>query len=224
MKTFLPLGFVVALCLALLLLTLQFFLTPIYLEMEYEYAGFPSPRALTSDQRYIAAQAFLSYLNVEIGGATLLALSELKFDAQPFFTEDDLGCILRAKELRASLFGWTFVMGVVAIALGLFMAADDFERARQTVMVSAVAAILIYTLLSLVARLAFDQVMPLLLSLMQNETCAPTRVQGLPQLFPPAIFRDALVLLALFARFEAAFIALLAWLFGAAVQRWNAVK
>src|ERR671933_529931 len=99
MKNFLPLAFAVSLCLALLLLTLQFFLTPIYLEMEYEFAGFPPPRPLTSDERYVAAQAFLSYLNVELGGATLLSLSELRFDSQPFFNGDDLACILRAKDL-----------------------------------------------------------------------------------------------------------------------------
>ena len=65
------LAFGASLCAALLLVTLQFFLSPLYLEMEYEYTGFPSSRGLSGAERYTAAQALLSYLNVENGGATL---------------------------------------------------------------------------------------------------------------------------------------------------------
>ncbi|MBI3732393.1 MAG: hypothetical protein HY259_02910, partial [Chloroflexi bacterium] len=215
----LRLSFGAALGLALLLLTLQFFLTPVYLEMEYEFAGFPPPSPLTSDQRYTAAQAFLSYLNVEIGGATLLSLSELRFDHQPFFANDDLACILRAKAVRGSAFGLTFVMGLAAIALWLFMAADDFERARRALITSAAALILIYTAFSLLARFAFPALAPLLAMALAAGSCAPARAAGLAQLFPADIVRDALVLLALFARFEAAVIIAGAWGFGK-LMRW----
>jgi hypothetical protein len=214
MKTILTFSFSVTLSLALLLLTLQFFLTPLYLEMEYEFAGFPASRPLTSDERYIAAQAFLSYMNVEIGGATLLSLSEIKHAAQPLFNADDLGCILRAKELRATAFGLTFVTGLVTIAIGLFLAVDDFERTRHIVIVGALTAILVFTGLSLLVRFFFEALTPLLLALIAGDSCAPATVSGLPLIFPPMIFRDALILLALFARFVALFVAVLAFLFG----------
>ena len=214
MKTALPIGFGAAFGLALLLLTLQFFLTPLYLEIEYEYPGFPPPQPLSSDQRYTASQAFLSYLNVEGGCATLLSLSELSFGRQPFFSDGDLACIFRAKELRASAFGLTFVLGVVTIAAGLFIAADDFDRARRAVLISAFCACLAYTALSIVGRLAFDQLSPLLFSLISSSSCTAGAVRGLPEIFPPAIFRDAFVLMALFARFEAVVLGAAAWLFG----------
>ncbi len=215
----LRLAFAISLAVALLLLTLQFFLTPVFLEMEYEYAGFPAPpRPLTSDQRYIAAQAFLSYLNVEIGGATLRTLSELKFDGTPFFNESDLSCVFRAKELRASFFGYTFIAGVLTIALGLFMAVGDFERARRTVIVSALGAILLYTGLSVVVRVGFANLTPPLLSVVASATCDPARVSGLPQIFPPMIFADALISWMLIARYAAAAVALFAWLFGFVVR------
>ena len=218
MKTLLPVAFGADVCAALLLVALQFFLSPLYLEMEYEYVGFPAPQRISRDHRYVASQAFLSYLNVELGGATLLALGELRFGASPFFDESDLACIFRAKELRGTAFGLTFALGAAAIALGLLMAADDFDRARRVVIVSAFACILVYTLLSLLARFAFDAVAPSLLAVVTSETCVPTDVSGLPQIFPPMIFRDALVLLALFARFAAVFVVALAWVFGWAIR------
>jgi len=208
------LAFGASLCAALLLLTLQFFLSPLYLEMEYEFPGFPPPRPLTDDQRYTASQALLSYLNVENGGATLGSLGELRFGAQPFFNDDDLACIFRAKELRGSAFGLTFAAGVAAIALGLFMAADDFTKARRTVVAGAVGAFFTCTLLSVLARLFFPGIAQPLLSLMAAEACVPVATGGLPLIFPPAIFQDGLVLLALFTRFAAAAVALAAWLFG----------
>ncbi len=214
MKSVLPIAFGVSFGLALLLLTLQFFLTPLYLEMEYEYPNFPAPQPLSSDQRYIASQSFLSYLNVETGGATLLSLSELRFDQQPFFSDGDLACIFRAKELRASAFGLTFVLGIVAIAAGLFIAADDFERARRMLILSAFGACLAYTAISVLARLAFDPLASLLFALISSPTCTAGAVRGLPEIFPPAIFRDALVLMALFARFGAVVLGAAAWLFG----------
>ena len=207
-------AFGASLCLALLLLTLQFFLSPLYLEMEYEYRGFPPPRPLSDDQRYTASQAFLSYLNVENGGATLLSLGELRFGPQPFFNDDDLGCIFRAKELRGTAFGLTFAAGVAAIALGLFMAADDFTKARRTVLAGAVGAFFACSLLSVLARFFFPGMSPWLLSLMAGASCDPSATSGLPLIFPPPIFQDGLVLLALFTRFGAAAVALAAWLFG----------
>src|SRR5947207_3369972 len=126
---FLRIAFALSLTLALLLLTLQFFLTPLYLEMEYDYAGFPAAAPpVTSDQRDFAAQAFLSYLNVEVGGATLDSLGELRFGAAPFFNDADLACMLRAKAVRAGLFAATFGAGILTIALGLLIAVDDFAR------------------------------------------------------------------------------------------------
>jgi hypothetical protein len=208
------LAFGASLCVALLLLTLQFFLSPLYLEVEYDYPGFPPPRPLSDDERYTASQAFLSYLNVENGGATLLSLGELRFGAQPFFNEDDLACIFRAKELRGTAFGLTFAAGVAAIALGLFMAADDFTKARRTVVAGAVGAFFACTLLSVLARFFFPAIAPLLRSLMAAETCDPGATGSLALIFPPAIFQDGLVLLALFTRFAAAAVALAAWLFG----------
>jgi len=154
MAMLIRLAFGTSLCLALLLVTLQFFLSPLYLEMEYEYSGFPPPRAVDTGQRYTASQALLSYLNVENGGATLRSLSELRFSAQPFFNEADQACIFRAKELRGTAFGMTFSMGVAAIALGLFMAADDFTRARRTVLAATLGAFFAYTLLSVAALMA----------------------------------------------------------------------
>jgi hypothetical protein len=208
------LAFGASLCIALLLLTLQFFLSPLYLEMEYEYAGFPPARALSGDQRYIAAQAFLSYLNVENGGATLLSLGELRFGSRPFFNDTDLACIFRAKELRGTVFGLLFGAGIAAIALGLFMAADDFTKARRTVVAGAVGAFFACTLLSLLARLFFPAIAPLLLSVIASGTCDPSATNGLGLIFPPAIFQDGLILLALFARFAAVGVALAAWAFG----------
>src|SRR5438105_11384091 len=106
MALLIRIAFGACLCLALLMLTVQFFLSPLFLEMEYEYASFPPPPGpLSRAERYTAAQALLSYLNVEIGGATLLSLSELRFGAQPFFNDADLACIFRAKELRGTVFG-----------------------------------------------------------------------------------------------------------------------
>jgi len=208
------LAFGASLCAALLLLTLQFFLSPLYLEMEYGYPGFPPPRPLTDDERYTASQAFLSYLNVENGGATLLSLAELSFGAQPFFNEDDQACIFRAKELRGTAFGLTFALGVLAITLGLFMAVDDFTKARRAVIAGAVGAFFACTVLSVLARYFFPAIAPLLLSLMAGEACDPSATSGLPLIFPPAIFQDGLVLLALFTRFAAVAVALAAWLFG----------
>jgi len=219
MATLIRLAFGASLCLALLLVTVQFFLSPLYLEMEYDYSGFPPPRAIDAGQRYTASQALLSYLNVENGGATLLSLAELRFGAEPFFNDDDQACIFRAKELRGTAFGMTFAMGVAAIALGLFMAADDFTKARQTVLAGAASAFFAYTLLSIAARLFFPSLVPALLALMADGNCDPSATGGLPLLFTPAIFQDGLVLLALFARFGAAAIALAAWLFGVAVRR-----
>ena len=219
MAMLIRLAFGASLCLALLLLTLQFFLSPPYLEMEYDFAGFPPPRAIDAGQRFTASQALLSYLNVENGGATLLSLSELRFGAQPFFNEADQACIFRAKELRGTALGMTFTMGVAAIALGLFMAADDFTGARRTVLAAALGAFFAYTLLSVAARVFFPWLLPPLLALMANGTCDPSATFGLPLLFPPDIFQDGLVLLALFARFGAAAIALAAWLFGLAARR-----
>jgi hypothetical protein len=215
----LRIGFGIALTLALCLLTLQFFLTPVYLEMEYEYSGFPPPPPpVSGDERYFAAQAVLSYLNVEVGGATLQSLSELRFGDRSFFNDADLACILRAKELRASLFGATFGAGVLAIALGLWMAVGDFEQARRSVILAAFAAALAYTALSLWARWAYAGSAPSLLSLFAGGGCRPVEVQGLPQIFPPAIFYDGIVLLALLARYAAALVALLAWAFGFVVR------
>jgi hypothetical protein len=208
------LAFGASLAIALLLLTLQYFLTPLYLEMEYEFAGFPPARPLSDDQRYIASQSFLSYLNVENGGATLLSLSELKFGSQPFFNDTDLACIFRAKELRGTAFALTFGAGIAAIALGLLMAADDFTKARRMVIGGAFGAFLAFTLLSILARVFFGAIAPILLSALASETCDPSATSGLALIFPPAIFQDALVLLALFARFAAAGVALAAWLFG----------
>ncbi len=219
MKTLLALAFGATLCLALLLLTLQFFLTPAYLEMEYEFVGFPSPHPLSGDQRYIAAQSFLSYLNVEIGGATLLALSQLQFGNQLFFNEDDLGCILRAKEVRGAAFGLTFLMGAVTIALWLFMAVDDFDWALRVLITAAAAGILIYTALSLLTRFFFPSLVPLLLNVVTTSTCVATQVRGFAQIFPSMIFYDGLILMFLFTRMEAAIIMLSAWLAGALMHR-----
>src|SRR5512143_2528771 len=93
--------FTVLLAAALLLVTLQYFLSPLYLELEYEYPGFPPVRTITRDERYTASQALLSYLNVEQGGASLLSLEELQFGGRQFFNDVDLACIFRAKELRS---------------------------------------------------------------------------------------------------------------------------
>ena len=97
MKNLLPFALGLSLFFTLLLLTLQYFLSPLYLELEYEHAGFPPPRAISADERYIAAQALLSYLNVEVGGASLLSLGELQFGGRPFFNDSDLACSFRAK-------------------------------------------------------------------------------------------------------------------------------
>ena len=51
-----------------------------------------------------------------------------------------------------------FVAGVLTIALGLFMAVGDFERARRTVIVGALGTVLFYTLLSLIARVGFERI------------------------------------------------------------------
>jgi hypothetical protein len=219
---FLRIAFALSLTLALLLLTLQFFLTPLYLEMEYDYAGFPAPPPpVTSDQRYFAAQAFLSYLNVEVGGATLESLGELRFDNAPFFDDADLACMLRAKSVRAGLFASTFGAGVLAIALGLVMAVDDFERARRTVILTAFAACVIYTGFSVIVQVGFARLAPQLLSQFAGSGCQPAAVRGLAQVFPSMIFYDGLVLLALFARFAAALVALLAWAFGFVARRYG---
>src|SRR6476646_3686423 len=100
MKSLVAIGFGLSFGTALLLLTMQYLLSPLYLELEYEFAGFPPPRGIDREERYVASQAFLSYLNVENGGATLLSLSGLHFDNQRFFSEGDLSCIFHAKELR----------------------------------------------------------------------------------------------------------------------------
>jgi hypothetical protein len=221
MKSVAPIGFGAAFGMALLLATAQYFLSPLYLEMEYEYGGFPPPRPLSRDERYVASQAFLSYLNVENGGATLLSLGELRFASQPFFTEADLACVFRAKELRGSVFGLTFVLGIATIALGLFTAADDFDRARRMLLLSVFGVCLAYTLLSVLARVAFSGLAPLLAPLFASETCVLADVRGLPLIFPTEIFRDGLVLLALFARIEALAIGAAGWLFGLLVGRIN---
>jgi hypothetical protein len=214
----LRLAFTCALCLALTLVTLQLFLTPLYLEFEYEFSGFPQA-AVTSDQRYVAAQALLSYLNVELGGATYQALSELQFDASPFFSDDDLACILRAKAVRGFAFSLTFISGIAALALALFMAVNDFEDARRSVLDGAASLIVLFTGLSLVARLAFPSVAPWLLALVASRDCVTAQAHGLAQLFPAAFFRDALVFLALLVRAEALLIIVVAWLVGWLLRR-----
>lgn len=219
MALLIRIAFAASLSIALLLLTLQFFLSPLYLEIEYEYPGFPPPEPLSRTQRYTAAQALLSYLNVENGGATLLSLSELSFGDRPFFDDADTACIFRAKQLRGTAFGLTFAMGVAAIALGLLMAVDDFTRARRMVLAGAVGAALAYTLLSVAARAFFPVMDSWLLAFMADGACNPGATSGLPLIFPPAIFQDGIVLLALFARFGAAAIALAAWLFGLLLRR-----
>ena len=167
-----------------------------------------------SDSESSASQAFLSYLNVENGGATLLSLGDLRFGPRPFFDDADLACIFRAKELRGLAFGVTFAAGIAAIALGLFMAADDFTSARRAVIGGAWAAFFACTLLSLLARFFFPTIAPLLLGFMAGPACDPAATSGLPLIFPAVIFQDGLVLLALFTRFGAVAIALAAWLFG----------
>ncbi|MBI5876720.1 MAG: hypothetical protein HZB53_03640 [Chloroflexi bacterium] len=211
--------FALLLMAALLLVTLQYFLSPPYLELEYEYAGFPPVRAISRDDRYVASQALLSYLNVEQGGASLLTLEELQFDGRPFFSPGDLACIFRAKELRGYAFALTFVSGAAAIALGLFLAAGDFNRMRRHVMFSAFVAILLFTALSLMAQYAFGQLSAYLLSLAAGGACVPAETAGLPIIFPPAIFRDGVALLALFSRGLALIIIVLAWLFGFVARR-----
>jgi hypothetical protein len=207
-------AFTVLLAAALLLATLQYFLSPPYLELEYEYPGFPAVRAISRDERYIASQALLSYLNVEQGGATLLSLEEIQFGGRAFFNDGDLACIFRAKELRGYAFALTFVTGAAAIALGLFLAAGDFSRMRRHVMRSAYIAILLFTALSVLAQFAFAPMSAFLLSIAAGGTCVPSETAGLPIIFPPAIFRDGLVLLALFGRLLALAVIVLAWLFG----------
>lgn len=210
--------FTVLLAAALLLVALQYFLSPLYLELEYEFSGFPPVRAITRDERYIASQALLSYLNVEQGGATLLSLEELRFNGRPFFTGADLACIFRAKELRGYAFALSFVAGAAAIAIGLFLAAGDFSRMRRHVMLSAFAAILVFTALSVLAQFAFGPLSAFLLSFAAGGTCVPSETAGLPVIFPPAIFRDGLVLLALLSRLLALAVIVLAWLFGLVVR------
>ena len=219
MKSLVAIGFGLSFGMALLLVTMQYFFSPLYLEVEYEFAGFPPPRGIDRDERYVASQAFLSYLNVENGGATLLSLSEMHFDDQRFFSEGDLSCIFHAKELRGTIFGLTFIMGVVAIALGLFSAADDFDRARRMLLLSVFGVFLVYTLISIAARVDFDVLVPMLTSFVANGTCTTADVRGLPQIFPPMLFRDGLVLLALFGRAEAVLIGSVGWLFGIGAKR-----
>jgi hypothetical protein len=218
----LRLAFILTLCLALSLVTAQLFLTPLYLEFEYEFSGFPRAQTITSDQRYIAAQAFLSYLNVELGGATYQALSELQFGAQLFFNEDDMACILRAKEVRGGTFSLTFIMGVAAIALALFMAVGDFDGTRRMVMGSAAVIIIVCTALSVLVRLAFPSIAPLLLAWFASHDCVPAQAHGLAQLFPSAFFRDALVFIALLVRAEALLIIVIGWLVSWVLQRGRA--
>ncbi len=212
-------AFTVLLAAALLLGALQYFLSPLYLELEYEYAGFPPAQTITRDERYTASQALLSYLNVEQGGATLLSLEELRFGGRPFFSDGDLACIFRAKELRGYAFALTFVTGAAAIALGLFLAAGDFSRMRRHVMLSAYIAILSYTALSILAQFWFGPLSAFLLPFVASGTCVPSATAGLSIIFPPAIYRDGLVLLALFSRFLALAVIVLAWLFGSVVGR-----
>lgn len=211
--------FTLLMTVALLLVTLQYFLSPLYLELEYEFAGFPPARVISRDDRYVASQALLSYLNVEQGGATLLSLEEMQFGGARFFNDSDLACIFRAKELRGYAFALTFVSGAVAIALGLFLAAGDFSRMRRHVMFSGFIAILFCTALSLMAQFAFGPLSAYLLSLVAGYACVPAETGGLPLIFPPQIFRDGIALLALFSRGFALALIALAWLFGF-VARW----
>jgi integral membrane protein (TIGR01906 family) len=141
-----------AIPLLLIILNVRLVMSPLFLQIEYTRAGFPSdPFGLTTEDRLRYAPSALDYL---IYNQSISALGDLTFaNGRPLFNARELQHMVDVQIVTQWAFGVGIVVGALTAAAGVALWRRDRARLRVALNVGAkltlglIAAVVIFALL-----------------------------------------------------------------------------